>query len=551
VKNFFPIFFLCIFVFAGCKKSPTDSELSNQQPQAFLWIFPNNPDSLALGISKQHIHWWGEDADGYVVGFLVGIGKSESSVKWIFKTKNDSVISFPLLTAKDTFLVFIKAIDNRFREKIQDGISIVITSPIPFADFNDDGIFNANDIALATLHKALGKTVWQKFPIKNTPPKVTFEINASNVTVQPPETSFTVITFAWRGNDNDGDNTITNYEIALNDTATNNWISIDSTVNMITLFVSRAVSDVATGSVSAEVMKGTYGNTRKIGEVRGLKLNDTNRIFLRAKDVADDYSPIVSLPDSGFRWFVKKPQSKLLAVEDYIATSGANSPDSVINFYRNVFSQLADSVGDSVRVFDFLSLRRNNGAFIPFHLDPAFILTLQQFSYVFWYAGQEPSWSIASNPLFQYAVDPATNGKVVFSTAFQFSLADPRGSIVSFAPIEAVSLSDDSTATRAYADTTISSINATMNFPQLQFKQNPSIHSLFFFRNLYPRATAVPIYQIDSLISKTNIKFSPTVGVLDANNRFVFMGVPLHLVNGNGNLPSFFNTVFGNIFKKQ
>jgi len=547
--RYFQILLIVVFAIAGCKKSPTDSEMKNSKPQAFLWIFPNNPDSLALGISKQHIHWWGEDKDGYVVGFLVGIGKSETSVEWIFKIRNDSVISFPLLTVQDTFLVFVKAIDNHFREKINDGTNIALAASHPFIDYENDGVFNNNDRTLPTLQNALGATAKQKFPIKNTPPTVKFEINSSNVTVQPSETSFTVVTFAWRGNDNDGDNTITKYEIALNDTATNNWVSIDSTVNMITLFVPRAVSDIATGSVTADVMKGTYGNTRKIGEAHGLRLNDTNRIFLRVKDIAEDYSPIVSLPDSGFLWYVKKPKSKLLVIEDYVASSGPNSPDSVLLFYKNIFSQLADSIGDSVRVFDFLSLRRNDGAFIPFHLDPALILTLQQFNFVFWYAGQEPSWSVASNPLFQYAVDPATNGKVLFSTAFQFSIADPRGSIVSFAPIEAVSLSDDSTATRAYADTTVSNISTILNFPPLQFKQNPSIHSLFFYRNLYPRSTATPIYKIDSIVSKTHRKFSPTVGVIDANNRFVFMGVPLHLLNGNGNLPSFFNTVFGNIFK--
>ena len=43
--------------------------------------------------------WWGEDRDGFIVGFLVGVAKNEADVVWSFKTKNDSTIAFPLLVA--------------------------------------------------------------------------------------------------------------------------------------------------------------------------------------------------------------------------------------------------------------------------------------------------------------------------------------------------------------------------------------------------------------------------------------------------------------------
>ena len=145
----------------------------------------------------------------------------------------------------------------------------------------------------------------------------------------------------------------------------------------------------------------------------------------------------------------------------------------------------------------------------------------------------------------------------MFSTAFQFSLSDPRGSVATFAPIDSVTTSDSYTITRAYSDTTVSDVAG--EFPQLAFKRNngtPTIHSQFFYRQLYPRSTARSIYGIDSIISKTNIKISPTVGVIDASNRFVFMGIPLHLLNGTNKhgtqaLPSFLNKVFGDIFQRR
>jgi hypothetical protein len=558
LKQYCSIVFVVLLFLAGCKDAPVGNEKANIPPQAFLWIFPDNADTLASGISKQKIHWWGEDRDGFVVGFLIGVSKNEADVVWSFKTKNDSTIAFPLLVALDTFKVFVRAIDNHFLEKVNDGGRIVFAST-PYWDKDSNGVFSSKDVTLPTLKRSVGLTVSQKFPVHNSPPSATFEINDANETVQPPETTFTVITFAWHATDPDGDNTIANYEIALNDTAASRWATIPKSATLVTLLVPRSVSNVAGGEVAAEIHSGTYGTMPFVGIVQGLKLDDTNRIFLRAKDVAGDFSPVVSLPDSGFYWYVKKPMSSLLVVEDYVSSSGFNSRDSVKLFYRKIFAQIASgpyAVNPDIAQFDFMSLRSKDSAAIKAHLNPAFIVTLQLFDYVFWYAGQEPSWATASNPLFLFAVDPATHGRVLFSTGFNNDLADPRGSLVNFAPIEAVSIRDDSTASRAYPDTVLRPIGSDVDtgFVPLQFRGGTFAHNLFYYRHLYRRSTARDIYQIDSIVSRkepNRPKFSPTVGVIDVSNRFVVMGAPLHLLNGNGQLPIFLNKVFGDIFKRN
>ncbi len=541
--NYFLFYFFVVSIFFGCKNEFPNENISNIKPNAYLWIFPSY-DSISQGISRQNIHWWGEDADGFVVGFLIGIGKNENEINWSFKTKNDSTIFFPLLISQDTFAVFVKAIDNNFSESRVDGETIFLQNGNYYKDANHNNVFDSLDIFLSTMNGSIGKTISQKFPLKNSVPSVSFLTDETNSTINPPETTFTVITFSWKGADLDGDNTIANYEIALNDST--QWTQLPKSATTITLNVPRSISDNVNDVVEANIDTGTYGRMRQIATAPNLKLDSKNKLYLRVRDVAGDVSKIVSLPDSTSFWYVKKPKSKLLVVEDYISTSGINHPDSVIKFYRNIFNQ--SQLDEKIKNFDFLSTRRNEGKFLPQTLNPTFILTLQLFDYVFWYSGQEASWTIAANPLFLYAVDPATSGRILFSTAFQYSLSDPRGSLVNFAPIEAVSVSDDSTITRAYADTTISSI--VDSFPQLSFRNSPNIHSQFFFRHLYKRNSGTAIYQIDSIKSKTGKKISPTVGIIDANNRFVFIGVPLHLVNGNGNLPLFFEKIFNDIFTR-
>ncbi|MBS4028303.1 MAG: hypothetical protein KGZ58_06660 [Ignavibacteriales bacterium] len=559
--KFISISILVTLLFSfGCRKSPTDAEKPNELPVAFLWIYPPSEDSLALGISKQRIHWWGEDNDGYLKGFLVGIGKTEESASWSFKTNNDSLVAFPLQSDKDTFIVFIRAIDNHLREIIIDGSTIVLTS-IPFIDNDRNDSLSSGDIELPSLIKAMGVTAKQKFPIKNLPPSVAFEKTSDGITIQPPDTSFTVVTFSWLGSDPDGDNTITKYQIALNDTSPDKWTTLDSTVNFVTLVVSRDVSNNSIGEVPADIYLGKYSpSMRRRGQVRGLRLDDNNRLYLRAIDLGEDTSAIIQLPDTGRTWFVKKPKSALLLIEDYIGTSGINSPDSVREFYRNIFTQIPNSpyiVSDSVRNFDIISFRSNAGASIPKYQDPQLILTLQLFDYVFWYAGRVPTWQVATRALLLYASDLNTTGRVLFSTGFNNTLP-PVDTIASFTPIESTSSSTDSTASRAYPDTTISDIDATDSLPQLSFRESQSAHSFFEIRNMYPRSTSQAMYQIDSLISKPPSlrKFNPTIGVRDLNNRFIMMGVPLHILNGINNngergLPLFLNKVFGDIFKRQ
>src|SRR5437867_3857886 len=102
----------------GCSKEHPDQPAMNQPPKTLLWLFPDS--TLGQGNSKQHIHWWAEDPDGIIKGYLLAAGKFATSgqlpdtLRWVWTTKNDSVIAFPLLVRQDTFEIAVRACDNNF-----------------------------------------------------------------------------------------------------------------------------------------------------------------------------------------------------------------------------------------------------------------------------------------------------------------------------------------------------------------------------------------------------------------------------------------------------
>jgi hypothetical protein len=558
VRRIFLFSFLLagLLVWYSCTKEASVAPVTNQTPKTFLWLFPEN--GIDTTISRQHLRWWGEDPDGLVNGFLFAFGRaggpvsslpSPDTLRYTWVTRNDSVLAFPLDTLFRWYYVAVRGVDNLFPGLPER--SIVRQIPSPYWDKNDNGIFDSGDQALPTLESSMDpKGAILAFPVRNTPPTISFALNPNDpsLPLRQPETTFTVATFGWKGSDADGDNTLAEYSIALNDSSrSGKWLSIPLMDTVVSLVVPRARSDAAGSTVTADVYGGPFLGRRYIGQIANLRLDALNVLYLRVKDVAGEYSPTISMPSGADRWFVRKPRQRLLVISDYI-----NSDSSIaLATYSNALGRVP---GGQFAAFDWLPMGRGLsandksvgkiGPYVPPYVDPALIHTLLLFDYVFWYTDQFPSLGVAQLSLFTYLQN---GGKIVFSTTFQSS-TDPRGALRDFAPIDSVS-SVPFTPRPAPGDTRVSinyrllsdSSVASRVYPQLAFNSlpPPSTFHLVFMRPIYRRTDARVIYrlQADSLNTPPRYIGTPDVAVVDGQRTIIFVGLPLHLLD---------NTVYGN-----
>jgi hypothetical protein len=557
----------------SCSESINDSPVANATPRSFLWLFPDS--TIGTGVSRQHLRWWGEDPDGLVQGYLFAYAATQGRVtafpqpdtlRYSFVTRNDSVFAFPLDTLFRYYTVYVRSLDNT-APRPPAGVTIRLGNE-PYLDRNDNGSFDAGDERLPGLNGGLDpRGALLTFPIRNTRPTAAFSRNPNDpsVPLKQPDTTFTAITFSWTSTDPDGDNTLTGYRIALNDTTDpNRWFDVPMRDTIVTLFVPRLRSDGATGEVSADVYSGKFVGRRLLGTMPGLRLDAQNVLYLQVRDVAGEYSPTVRLPAGNDRWFVKKPAGRLLLVSDYIRPDAAQA----LNAYR---TSLAAVPGGQFTVVDQLDIGRGltpdekrSGKFgpnVPPFADPALVWTFLLYDYVLWYTEEFPSLSVAQVTLFTYLQN---GGKVIFSTTFESSV-DPRGALRDFAPIDSISSVDLSTTrppvppavagdTRIPANFLVQpdSSNPQDIYPLLAFNSAPAIH-LIFMRPIYRRADARYVYRLQA-DSRGRYLGRPDVAVVDGQRTIVFFGLPVHLLDNTtlgAGMTGLFTRLFGREFSAR
>lgn len=574
IATAFTLFFL---LESGCREKIVDRPYANQPPQTYLWLFPDS--TLSVGVSRQRLRWWGEDPDGIIVGYLFSFAivpsrttsiPNPDTLRYTFVTSNDTLMAFPLDTLFRNFTVVVRAVDNAFAKIPHQ--SIVRMTPRPYWDKNDNGIDDAGDMDLPTLSGAvdIGGAV-QTFPVRNTPPTIAFaqDPHDPNRSLKQPDTTFTVATFAFKGTDFDGDNTLASYRIALNDTSTpSRWMTISLRDTIITLAVPRARSDGAGGEVDADVFSGTFlGSRNPLGQLPGLRLDALNVFYVQVKDVAGEFSQTLRMPTGTNHWYVKRPRGKILLVADYTefdSTLALTSYRSALDAVPGGEFQSADllPMGRGVSAQQKADPTLRTGPMVPQFIDPALIRTFLLYDYVLWYADRYPSLPIAQLSIFPYLQN---NGKVIFSTSF-LTVADTRGALRDFAPIDSVSTVDNLGLTwnpgdpprlgdsRLYANYKIipdSSVPGEI-YPLLAANSTPSRHTVFW-RTIYKRSDARYIYRLqpDTVASPNGPRYvgSPNIGVVDGQRSIIFIGIPIHLLNnttlGEGLTAFFTKTLLG------
>lgn len=245
----------------SCSERFSDNPLPNQPPETFISIFSER--TLNETISQKVFHWWGDDPDGMVVGFIYTFDPNAANV-----TDWDTAAPHPDWT-------FTPDTRKTFNLKLS-GTDTVYTLHVKAVD---DG--GAADPSPAV----------QTFPIVNTRPVVEFPVGT-----EVPETTFTVATFAWVGRDLDGNETIEHYEYVLDDTTEPAaWVTLDPQTTSVTL-------------------------TAEDGLIEG-----EHAFYLRALDIAGAQSETIRMPpDEEDVWYVREPKSTTLLLDDYNIADGTD-----------------------------------------------------------------------------------------------------------------------------------------------------------------------------------------------------------------------------------
>jgi hypothetical protein len=386
------------------------------------------------------------------------------------------------LFSQDTAYVFrVAAVDNQ-GNGVYDANTLY--GPEPFTDLNQNGRWDpgepfvdwgAVDPAPASL----------RFPVENTPPKVSFVLNTD-----VPDTTFTVASFSWVGTDLDGDETIQKYWWALDDTVNPvGWHAVSASSNFLTLF-------------------------RADGLSRGKHV-----FYLRAQDIAGAFSLISHMPDTSKTWNVKEPKGTFLVLDDY------GTADNSASFYASLFDTLGNGRFKNRDVWDIktgaTATRRGN--FVPAFINPTFLETLKLFKYVYWYSDNQPSLEIAQRVLPDFK---RSGGKVLLSAAFPENPGGAQGSVVDFAPIDSISSGSINfipSKTIVFPDS-----QYAVGYPAIVRDDNPV--PVVFIRWFKAKIDARPIYYLGS---SSLWKGNPLIGVKDSDRpSFVLIGLPLHRFNG-------------------
>ena len=309
-----------VLFLAACDKG---EELVNEAPDTQFSLKAINLSGENRLNSIVSLSWSGNDPDGYVKGFEL----SRDGIQWAFTTVQDSTFKFSLTAGSDTadIQLFVRAIDNEnVADPTPDQLNIPIRNTAPTAKFGED--------------------------------------------LSIPDTAYLVATTEWKATDIDGDATITQVLLSING---KDWYPLNRTKNIISIV---PIDATAPDSVDALIYYGTESIAQS-QRIKGLVMNDTNRLFIKSIDQAGAESSI----DTSSTFFMKGKSNNFLVIGGVPSANAA---------YKDILQN-----GVNLN-FDFIDLAVDNGANQPKIWNITFRLQLRQFSKLFLYSDE----SLFDNP---------------------------------------------------------------------------------------------------------------------------------------------------------
>jgi hypothetical protein len=305
----------------SCKEG---TELPNAAPDTHLAIEEINLDGPDRLNSSVRLSWYGTDIDGFISYYEYSINGTD----WAKTTKRDSTFRFSIEPGQDTADInfYVRATDNKG-----------LTDPV-------------------AAHVVV--------PLKNAIPEVTILEETF-----PTDTAFAVLTFRWRYSDPDGNQSVTNAYLKVNN---GDWFELNKTATMISL---RGVQPKTSGVQDADLFYGT-SSTAESTKVTGFNNGGDNIVYLKVVDLAGSESKV----DTSNTVFIKKVRHDLLFI-------GAQ-PQSVTNQYRAIFDKVYPN-------YDLVDFDAENGKFQPKFWNPTFTLLTSLYDKIFINTDQ----SLFTNPI--------------------------------------------------------------------------------------------------------------------------------------------------------
>ncbi len=500
----FSLIFLS-FIILTCSDDQVSNPVGNKAPDTGLFLYPDS--TINQQPSKLHVHWWGDDPDGVVEGFYIMWEGIDSA--WGFTKSNDSIFALPIGTSDTTYKFFVVSVDAEGGNEVYDNSVIrngISFGAEPFTDSNGNGKYDEgeNYVDIGLVDPTPAELI---FPIKNTAPVLQW----NELTVLP-DTSFPVMTFKWDADDLDGDETIQAINISLNDTI--NYITLNGSVRLVTL----RIKDLNASIPEMEIL--INGSDQNIfpETLSGLQLNSDNKFYVQAVDLSGAVSNIISLPDTGTNWYVKKPKGQLLIFDDFAGSSSEQAK----TFYRNEFN----SIGLQNK-YDEYDLNKQP---LPFESVTVYEM-MKLFKYTYWYSVSNPRLDLLNAVTNKYLNQ---GGKIAFSMTFQSSSSTYEfdlSTLQGFLPIDSVS----SPLSFLLSGADVLPAPQSSGYSTLR-----TTSTISYVRTYIPNSVVTDrVY----LLSVSQI--SGNVGFITKDKTEFFIGLPLYDCNGgNQNVDELLSKIF-------
>ncbi len=456
---------LTFFVFS-CKDRSGDLNVS-KTPETSIFVSTINLGGINSLSGNIKLNWSGESPNGFIKSYEFAIDYNSctndvaalNALTWTKTSKTDSTFLFNIpkgqIFSKVTF--YVRAIDQ----------------------------LDLKDATPACL----------EIPIKNSIPTITFDklYNAKVIY----DTIHSVFTLSWKADDVDGAANLDSVFIKINDSK---WVGLPKSINQVT-FVPLNPS-----SMDSTFCKILTGNDAKLfsKNIAGLRLNSSNRLMIKSKDISNSFSKI----DSTNLFYCKRKISDLLYIDAF-------STNEDLNILNPIFNDLFPQGVDKINLISFKPLLWNI----------TFKEYLKLYKKVYWNNDDSNLLELASSSLESYLSD---GGKILISS--EVNVRDNNSPLIRFAPFDSLSNNEN-------VQPRINTLNTITGYGTNETYKLSSSQTLINVYTQYPKVNADSYLK---LVNKptTNTAWLGTniiASMTKRNNKpnQIFFTIPLHRLNGN------------------